>query len=385
MQATKNTKDSSPKPKDRIVLMDALRGFALLGVLLANLNSFANPSLSGFNGLLHDIDDVLMNTKFLTLFSILFGAGFYMQWEKYQQTPALFMPYFAKRMFWLFVIGSLHAHLFWFGDILRIYALCGLLLLLFPIHNGTTTLRWAIALAVPLTAIAFIAQQLTPYLTSDYPSGEQMERAFKEGTYWEIVKMNWAIDPIRHFQKDSILTLVSTLGKVLLGVWLAQMDFFSKAANFRAMRRKWLIWGSTIGMGSSLAFLAIHKGLLDLDSPWLLWVPFVVAGGLLLHALMYLSLFSWLFEKQPGKAILWLAAVGRMSLTNYLAQTIFGMLLFYGIGLGLWGKVSYLSMVLIGFALFTLQIVVSRLWLRRFGMGPVEKVWRKLSGLWKVR
>lgn len=283
-------------------------------------------------------------------------------------------------MIWLFVIGSLHAHLFWFGDILRIYALCGLLLLLFPIHKGKTTLRWAIALAVPITAIAFIAQQLTPYLTSDYPSGEQMERAFKEGTYWEIVKMNWAIDPIRHFQKDSILTLMSTLGKVLLGVWLAQKGFFTNAANFRTMRRKWLIWGSTLGLGSSLAFLAIHKGLLDMESPWLLWVPFVVAGGLLLHALMYLSLFSWLFEKWQGKVIVLLAAVGRMSLTNYLAQTVLGMLMFYGIGLGFWGKVSYLTMILIGLAFFVLQIVGSRFWLRRFEIGPIEKTWRKLSG-----
>lgn len=90
MRATINTKDSSPLPKGRILLMDSLRGLALLGVLLANLSSFANPSLSGINGLLNDIGDVLMNTKFLTLFSILFGAGFYMQWEKYQQKPAFF-------------------------------------------------------------------------------------------------------------------------------------------------------------------------------------------------------------------------------------------------------------------------------------------------------
>lgn len=364
----------------RIPLLDVLRGIALLGVLLANLHSFAYPRLNGIQEILNVlVSDILINTKFLSVLAILFGAGFYYQWRRLQGRSRDFKMYFAKRMGWLFIIGSIHAHLLWFGDILRIYALCGLLLLLISIGNSKKILRWSLIFAIPLTSLAFIAQQFTPYLTSDYPTSEQIEWAFRNGGYLDIIRMNWAIDPIRHFQRDSILTLVSSFGKVLLGVWMASKGIFDHPANFGNLTRHWIAWGATIGLLSSAAFTALGKGFFELNSPWLLWVPFALAGGLLLHALLYVAIAA----RWVGDGSSWIArglsAVGKMSLTNYLMQTVICIFLFYGIGLGWGSKIDYITMLGIGIVIFGGQVLLSICWLRYFKMGPVERLWRILS------
>lgn len=363
----------------RIALLDVLRGIALLGVLLANLHSFANPRVTGVQEIFSVAGDILINTKFLSVLTILFGAGFYYQWKRLQGSSRDFRMFFSRRMVLLFLIGSIHAHLLWFGDILRIYALCGLLLLVVPMGNSKKILTWALIFAIPLTAIAFIAQQFTPYLTSNYPSPEEMEHAFRNGGYLDILRMNWAIDPIRHFQRDSVLTLVSCFGKILLGVWMASIGFFDNPANFRNLTRNWIAWGATIGILSSAAFTALGKGYFELDSPWLLWIPVALAGGLLLHALLYVSIFARWVGNGSGWIFRGLSAVGKMSLTNYLMQTVVSIFLFYGIGLGWGGKVDYVTMLGIGLVIFVCQALLSNWWLQCFSMGPVERLWRTLS------
>lgn len=362
---------------NRIALIDALRGFALLGVLLANLSSFAFPDET--QSWVNASVSILINTKFITLFTILFGAGFYYQWQRLREFEN-FQSFYLKRMFWLFVIGSLHAHLFWYGDILRVYSLCGAALLLFPLLNHRAVLGWAIAFSVPFTAIAFIAQGVTPYLTSYYPESEEISNAFKHGNYTAVLSMNWYIDPIRHFLKDSVLTVVAALGKMLIGVWLAQRGFFLKPNSFQSMQRTWLLIGATLGIASSVIFWSIQSEYFSIDSPVLLWVPFVVSGGLILHGLLYLTLFvNWFTKFQNSTLSLLMQSTGRMALTNYIVQTFLGIILFYGVGFGLAGKLTSAQMLLCGMVQFALQMLLSHAYLKRFKLGPVEWLWRKLS------
>jgi uncharacterized protein len=364
---------------ERITLLDALRGFTLLGVLLANLPAFAFPESHEIHHWVNVLSDILISTKFITLLSILFGAGFYYQWMRLHEQPN-FQVFYLKRMLWLFLIGSVHAHLFWFGDILRIYALSGALMLLFPLHNDKVLLRWAIALIVPLTALAFIGQSMTPYLTEDYPTGEGIKNAFMHGNYREVLGMNWAIDPIRHFYKDSILTLTTTLGKMLLGAWLASRGFFTDPLSFMKSQRAWIWSGLLIGLPSSITYWALSTGRFEIDSPVMLWIPFVVAGGLVLHSLLYLSLFvRWFNRIQTSRLSQLLQSTGRMSLTNYLVQTVAGITIFYGIGFGLAGTMNHTAVYGYGIIFFLLQMLVSNWWLRRMPMGPVEWMWRKMT------
>lgn len=372
----------TPQPlsaTERIPLLDQLRGFALLGVLLANLNSFAYPTTTGAHGWSEAIADVLISTKFITLLTILFGAGFYFQYQRLKESGQNFKGFYLRRMIWLFVIGTLHAYLLWYGDILRIYAIAGALLLLFPLEKEKAIRNWALAFAVPLTALAFIAQGVTPYLTDDYPTGEEIRSSFAQGSYLDIMLMNWRIDPVHHFYRDSILTLAATIGKMLIGVWLARRGFFHRPENFPRLRKTWIWSGLTIGLAASFTFWALRFGHFEIDSPVLLWVPFAVAGGLILHALLYLALFaSWYAIQQKSVAGKLLESAGRLALTNYIVQTVFGIVLFYGIGFGLAGKLNYTIMFAAGILFFILQMVFSSMWLKQFRTGPVEWLWRRL-------
>ncbi len=378
--STHNLSAASPVSyPERILLLDALRGFALFGVLLANLSSFGFPIMDGAQQSVATVADVLISTKFLTLFSILFGAGFYYHWQRIHENQN-FKGFYLKRMFWLFVLGSIHAHLLWFGDILRIYALSGALLLLFPLQNSKKTLLWSIILMVPVTALAFIAQSVTPYLTGDYPSGEAMHYAFTQGSYREVLAMNWAIDPLRHFYKDSILSLTTTLGKMLLGVWLAKRGFFTNPVSMTRHQQRWVWGGLLVGLPSSVAYWALSSGQLEINSPALLWVPFVIAGGMVLHSLLYLSLFAGWFQRfQTSGLSRLLQSTGQMSLTNYLAQTVMGVAVFFGAGIGLAGKMTATELYAFGLSFFLLQMLASNWWLHRMAMGPVEWLWRQLT------
>jgi uncharacterized protein len=380
MQPTSPISGGPVTLSERIHLLDALRGFALFGVLLANLPAFVQPETTGIDQWTGAVSEILISTKFITLLSMLFGAGFYYQWKRLREQRTDFRSFYLKRMFWLFLIGSVHAHLLWFGDILRIYALSGALLLLFPLENDKIILRWSMVLVVPLTAIAFIAQGLTPYFSDNYPNGEEVARAFISGSYREVLAMNWAIDPIRHFLKDSVLTLTTTLGKMLLGVWLAHRGFFVNPSSLIRTQKFWIWGGLVLGLPSSITYWALRTGYFEIDSPLLLWVPFVVAGGLVLHAILYLTLFvRWFNRFQASRLATLLQNTGRMSLTNYLLQTVAGMGIFYGIGLGLSGTVNHTGMLVYGLVFFALQMRMSDWWLKHRRMGPVEWIWRKLA------
>ena len=123
-----------------------------------------------------------------------------------------------------------------------------------------------------------------------------MYATFRTGTYWDVVRAHWTIDPLHNFIQHSPITFATVTGRVLLGVWLGRIGFFRHPGRFRHLTNRWLGWGFSVGVLASVDFWAMRHGKLDLGSPGLLWVPFAVAGGMLLHALAYVALFVRLYE-----------------------------------------------------------------------------------------
>jgi uncharacterized protein len=326
---------------------------------------------------------ILVETKFMTIFSILFGAGFSIQQQRASAKGVNFTPYYIKRMLLLFLIGCLHAYLFWFGDIIRSYALLGLALLGIRSLSVKATLRLALIFIGFLTPLVFILNEVVGIRTNpDQVDGLPLQTfiytSFIQGSYPQILRANWIIDPWHNFLQDMPISLVAMFGRMVFGVWLARIGFFRNPAAHKPLIKKWLWWGGTAGLAGSVAFWAIHKGLLPMDEPYMPGVIFIVAGCLVLHSLGYVAIFVKFYTGLLGAGLLrFLAPVGRMGLTNYVSQTLIAFAIFYGTGTV--GTVMPVAMLGWTFVIFTLQLLLSRWWLSRHEFGPVEWIWRRLA------
>ena len=255
--------------------------------------------------------DIFVDTKFITLFSVLFGVGFAIQMERAKAAGINFKSYFARRMFILLILACLHAYVFWFGDIIRYYALAGFFLLLITNWSQKSILRLSLFFMVFLTASVFIFNSIAGVHYSNSPSIEQIHHAFAYGNFKEAFQINWRIDPMHNFLQDSPITITAVFGRVLLGYWLGRMHFFHQPERFLKMRNRWFWWGLCLGFPSSIAFWAIKAGHLELDSYWLLWLPYVIVCGLVLQSFLYQC-----FTTFTGKA-----AVAKMATTFCLGWT----------------------------------------------------------------
>jgi uncharacterized protein len=378
--------------QERIPSLDVLRGFASLGILLVNIHAFADTGwmtpeqlqalpTHSIDSIVRTLVDIFVDTKFITLFSILFGVGFAIQLERAQAAGVPFTAYFTRRLFILLLIACVHAYLFWYGDIIRDYAIAGFFLLLVRQVSQKAVLRLALFCAVFLTASIFILNAIMGVHYSNYPTLQQIQDAFAYGSYREVLLINWRIDPLHNFLQDSPITLAAVFGRVLLGYWLGRMHFFQQPHRFMKLRNRWFWWGLCLGFPSSIAFWAIKANYLPLDSYWLLWLPYVIVCGLILQSLFYISVVLRLFETERWqKRLQPFAVVGRMALTNYLMQTAFGIFFFYGWFPGLHLKgIGAGALLPIALLIFVLQFLISRWWLRRHAMGPVEWIWKKLA------
>lgn len=371
---------------ERIQLMDALRGFALLGILAVNIASFSRyewePAHQRSQEWLTDLLHILVDTKFMTLFAILFGTGFAMQQQRALATGTPFRTYYLRRMLLLFGLGCLHAYGLWFGDIIRAYALCGIALLAVSHLSTQVVFRLAVLFIGFITPLTFLLHSLlgihtNPTYVNGLPLATYLYTTFTNGSYPQILQANWLIDPWHNFAQDMPISLVSMFGRMLLGVWLARIQFFGNPVAHTGRLKRWLV-GGVPGVGSSVVFWAINKGLLDTDTLLMIPVIFAVSVGLVMHSLFYLALFTKLYTGVAGGYLLrFLAPVGRMGLTNYFGQTLLAFAFFYSTG---WvGHTTPIQMLGVTIAIFAVQILLSRWWLSHHAFGPVEWLWRQLS------
>jgi len=168
---------------------------------------------------------------------------------------------------------------------------------------------------------------------------------------------------------------------MLTGFWMAKSGFFHQQERFRSARKKLIISGILFGIPASYLLWLINMGKLELSTA-LLWLPYVIVGGMVLQSLFYIAAFVQLFRKEAWRKILSLfAPVGKMALTNYLLQTVFYLVLFFHWtnGLKLYGRLTITETYLVALGLFSVQVVFSTWWMKNHQQGPVENIWKKLS------
>ena len=400
----------SPLPipqSKRIIDLDILRGIALFGILVVNLQLFAHPLFSlitetgqfqeWYNQLAASFIHVFFEGKFITLFSFLFGIGFYIFAQRLKLKEMSFYPVFLRRMGLLFFIGFLHAWLLWSGDILVPYAIGGFLLMLFFKRKDKTIKVWMgilvggmiLLFAVLMLLVMFamnipdVAEGITEgFVQQELEYAELTQRGYdvhESGSYSEIMAYR---GEERSFVWLGMLLspagLAYILAIFLFGLFIGRKGILDNPQAFRDyFIRNWKR-NMLIGLPFSI-FYAITYKYVDLIffNYWyfLQIIAFFLGTPFLCFA--YVGLILKMIQKAgEGRWLSQFAPVGRMALTNYLMQSVICTTIFSGYGFGLYGKLSPIMVLPIAIVLFALQVWFSKWYFTRYRMGPMERLWR---------
>lgn len=392
---------------ERIETMDVLRGFALLGILLMNIEAFAgpmmealtglDPTLTGADRLADALIYILVQGKFYVLFSLLFGMGFAVMSQRAEARDQPFAGVYLRRSAGLLIIGLIHAVLIWSGDILLTYAILSFFLLAFR-HLPLKVLPWLAGLAylVPSGLMGLFGllgemARLDPAGAAQWNEqmgkmaaqmdlmGQAQRVAYGSGSYLDAV--------IQRAQDTGfMLSNMPVMGPLvfslfLFGAWFVRSGAIAEPERFPRLYTflRWI--GLPIGLALMLWSFALHPTMdmrqMGLSSA----ISFAASSiGSLLMALGYLA---WIVRgSRAGVGWLhWLAPAGRMALTNYLMQSVLCTLIFYGYGLGYFDVLPRAWQVPFVLALYLAQVLFSHWWLARFRFGPAEWLWRSLTYL----
>lgn len=380
----------------RLEALDALRGAALLGVLLANLRAFSLhdflPAAAGAGPA--DIAAqwlmaALVDAKAATLFALLFGVGFALQLGPAPLAPGRRRRH-ARRLLALLAIGLLHAWLLWWGDILRYYAVLGLLML--PLAGWSARRLAIVGAALALFAWPLLLPWARLALPPQAPSAQAAAAALSAFSAPDLMRA-WAanLDYDLRMRIANWSLLIFVLGRLMIGAALGRAGLFlDPAAHLAAWRR---LAGAALLVGvPASAFVLLRDGAILFADGWWSGGPgrdlarIVRSAASLALGLGYMAGFVLLFQWPRARRLLaGFAPVGRMALTNYLGQSLLAISLFYGVGLGL-GPVASLPRILaLGVLLFIVQALASAWWLRRYALGPCEWLWRSAAaGRWQA-
>jgi uncharacterized protein len=403
----------------RVDAVDTLRGFALLGILAANIFFFAMPAAQmyspaatgGFTGVNYGVwlgFHLFVDLKMMTIFSMLFGAGLALMSERSDQRAASgssgFAAIYYRRIGWLFVFGMVHAYALWYGDILVAYAVCGLAL--YPLRRvGPAVL---LAVGIGLVLVSLPLQWLVgalfgvwrnslgedPMSNPDWvtamadfkPSAEQLaaDIALHRGPYWPLFFDRAKDNLFMQLLMIPLFGIWRCGGLMLVGMALVKLRVFSASLS-TSTYASMVVVGYAVGLpivGAGVVYNLGH----DFDPVKMLMygVQFNYVGSLFVAAghvglVMLVCKFgaiAWLRQR--------LAAVGRMALTNYLSHTLICTFIFYGWGLGYYMTMDRVQLYGVVLAIWIAQLVISPLWLARFRFGPAEWLWRSLT-YWKLQ
>ncbi len=352
----------------RIASIDALRGFALLGIIIANIPFAQDSVLAGTSdSVLKFLFYLLIDKKFITIFSILFGFGFYIQMSRTEEKKIDFRKYFVFRMLLLYVIGTIHAFAIWNGDILRAYALGGILLLIIRNWSSKKLMLTAFFFMVILTGIFYIGSTFSDWRIYNYDYELAAELPVTN-SFFRYLTINAIMDPWINFLKDMPITLFFTFGNMIIGFVLAKTRFFHLPAKFETITNLLLTLGITFGFASSYLYYKISMDDIELDYS-LVWIPFVIIGGMVIQSLSYIIAFLKLYHtKQIGKALQVFVSIGQTALSSYILQSLLYITVFYHCTklFQLFGKLNLLETWLVAIGFFILQTMISWLWLKKF-------------------
>ena len=394
--------EGGPVPgSTRIDSIDVLRGFVLLGILLMNIQLFAMPGAAYFNPTAYgDLTGanyyvwlgsrMFADQKFMTIFSMLFGAGIVLMTTRAERQGESRRVHY-RRMRWLAVIGLLHAHLLWDGDILFLYAICGMAVYPLRAKPPRTLIRIGVATMAVSSVLYFVSGSSMPYWPEEALAGftsstwqptpamiDQTLAAYRGGWIEQA--------PVRSAAALGFETLIMLFwggwragGLMLVGMALYKMGVFNATCSRR-------FYGAMIAAALLIGFPLESYGVaLDFASGWAVtwaffhgeqfnyWPSVAVSLGYVGVVMLVCQSAALRPLTRP------FAAVGQMALTNYLLHTVICTTIFYGHGLGYYGSVDRLGQIGVVVGVWVVQLVVSPLWLRRFRFGPAEWVWRSLT------
>ena len=389
------------QPKSRMVIVDALRGFSLAGIVIVHMvenyvaGSVPEEAMAVANqGILDQVINgfilLFLRGKFFALFSFLFGLSFFIQMDSANRRQEDFRGKFFWRLCLLLGIGYLH-HLFYRGDILTIYALLGIFLI--PFYRIKSS--WLLL----LTGVLFIGIPRTLIFLSDTglwlfgqdpidfndPLNREYYSILESGSLLDVFKNNAIFGYI--IKAEAQLGIFGraylTFGFFLLGLWFGRLQFFRNYLEFRKETRRALWIGLAvlvlaIGL-TGFFFMQLGPepdfntwwamlGLSSLDLANLGMTVIILAGFVLLYK-----------SPKVERALNRFAPYGRMALTNYFLQSIIGTLIFYGWGFGLVGSVPNTIVFLMALGIIVIQMAISSWWLKNYYYGPLEWIWRSLT------
>lgn len=412
---------------ERIASLDVLRGVAILGILVMNIYAFAMPFPSYSNPLLMGGTDalnmgtwffthILFDQKFLSIFAMLFGAGIILMTGRAEAKGAKYGRIFYRRQLWLVLLGALHAYLIWFGDILFLYAVIGMLAYLFRNKTPRTLIIIACCLLPVMLLLSFgmgfsmqkfqgmAAEVQVSVAAGDELSAEQQDildqwneqrpmmapdaETMQEdvdthlGSYADIIEKRVPLVMMMQIFMVFLFGIWRVLALMLLGMALMKSGVLS-AERSTGFYRKMVLICYAVGLPMT-AYSAFDLYAHDFSALYV----FQTGGisnyfGSILVGLGHIGLVMLMIKARATQKLLQrFAAVGRMALTNYLMHSVVLTTVFYGYGFGLYGSIPRFGQMGFVVAVIVLQLLLSPWWLARYRFGPVEWLWRSLT-YWK--
>ncbi|HSR68491.1 MAG TPA: DUF418 domain-containing protein [Acidobacteriota bacterium] len=412
--------------KHRLTSVDVLRGVALLGILTMNIVAFSYPftlymnpvalgPISAADWWSWAISHLLFEQKFMAIFSMLFGAGLVLMWDRAEAQGRSIFGVWMRRNLWLMLIGLLHGFLLWFGDILFVYGSCGLLIYFFRRFRPRTLAVLGLLVVTGFVGIFTLQAIYFDLLRSQHQqavekleAGEELSETQKQlKQTWiqtqkaispdpaklqeeiEIYRNGTYLEQLIHRAPTALQTLV--IGLFTFGLW--------RAGGLMLLGMALMKWGVFSAALSRAAYLRLTIGGYLLGLPFVVWSINVLTendydlfklfgGDIYINyfaslpvALGHVGLVMLFCKSSLGQGLKdRLAAVGRMAFTNYLMHTVLCTTLFYGsYGLGLFASFSRTELWLVVLGVWILQLIYSPLWLKHFRFGPAEWLWRSLT------
>ena len=379
--------------RQRHVILDALRGLALMGIALANFPEFALWTFLSseqqaamptayIDEIVRFLQYLVVDGKFYSIFSILFGIGFSLIMERHG------LRLFVRRMLILVIIGFLHLMFIWSGDILLLYAVGGLLLTLMIGLSDKSLFILALSLImIPVGLDALIEfggfNFPEPFYQAWWNKAEAL--GINEANF-----ASWLRDANSYGQMFAFLVqgayerlwefveghrLPKVVGLFILGYLASKHRLYTRLQDLPL--RKALYWSVSIGLPTSLLYAWSATS----GHPWGLTVhSLLYAVSVIPLAIVFIIGICLLYLQSPKSVVFrWLAAPGRMALSCYISHSLIGILLFYGLGFGLGTSLGLVYIELIALVVFFIQIIVCRIWLNYFRFGPLEWLWRMLT------
>lgn len=381
---------------ERASVLDALRAFALLGIFVSHVPDFsgynfmaANAAAAldrfGSDNFLATFADFLIRGKFVSLFSFLFGIGFAIQLESATKRGADFSKHFRRRLLVLATIGFAHSFV-WYGDILKDYALIGLLLI--PLA------KWSLNKLLITAGIVFLLRAVWPLLifyavplfdgadpqANPGAGFADLAMSFQSNDLAQIVSVNLQLLQIKALQMIYDGKAVSILAMFLLGALVGKQRLYRNLADHRSLLTFVFLVCLPVGLVGNMVLVSLHANTPDFP-PTVDWVieQFVFAVAVPALAISYAAGFALLWVHGGDRLLKVIAPAGRMALTTYVSQSLIGIALFYGVGLGWGGKIGFTEGLALAISIFSAQCIISHWWLNFFQFGPLEWLWRRAT------